>query len=108
MNNLQLFDKTTRKITETTEISALEKRRNAWQTSYRTLLITYFNKFFLHVLPVLKVECSKKTKFYFLKVFIKLFPLSVVVPTTSGGCSNSGARGKDFQKLMFSRKEKGL
>ena len=48
-NNLQLFDKTTTdkikletecKITETTEISALKKRHNAWQTSYRTLLIT--------------------------------------------------------------------
>ena len=27
---------------------------------------------------------------------------------SSGGYSNSGARGKDFQKLMFSKKEKEL
>ena len=27
---------------------------------------------------------------------------------TSGGYSNSGARGKTFQKLMFSRKKKGF
>ena len=26
----------------------------------------------------------------------------------SGGYSNSGARGQDFQKLMFSKKEKEL
>ena len=28
--------------------------------------------------------------------------------TSSGGYSNSGARGKDFQKLMFSKKEKSF
>ena len=27
---------------------------------------------------------------------------------TSGGYSNSGAQGKDFQKLMFTKKEKEL
>ena len=32
----------------------------------------------------------------------------VLMFAISGGYSNSGARGKDFRKLMFSEKEKEL
>ena len=61
-----------------------------------------------------KVVSSRPVRFMVCKQFVTTNAINLVrifdimVSQTNGGYSNLGARGKDFQKLMSSRKEKGL
>ena len=50
---------------------------------------------------VITTQCSEKLQY-------KLYYFVMMELMHSGGYSNSKVRGKDFQKLMFSKKEKEL
>ena len=86
---LLIRDKNLKKLEK---IIVTELLRITGWTRFNKLLLNFTKTYnMIRIIP----NCKLKYK-------AKNFKISIC----SGGYSNSGARGKDFQKLMFSKKEK--